>query len=142
MRDQIIYNIVHSIWCDYNNLMRSIESMTPEEYTDYKNSVIPRLTDKINHHNHEAFTTLPHHALFVSHLSKSQGHRESSSGGLAVRSWLIQPHLSYSLNSLEHKFIDAYSNSWCKNSVFAHLVDSKPKFLPVLVSRHLNPPSR
>ena len=127
VRDQIIYNIVHAIWCEYSNLMRLIESLTHAEFSEHKMSLVSRLTDKINHLNYEAFITLPHHSLFITNLAKLQGRREGSSSGLAVRNHLIQPYLFYSLNSLDDSYITSYSNAWCKHSVFAQIVDYVPK---------------
>ena len=141
VRDQIIHNIVHAIWCDYNDLMRNIESMTNDEFRDHTSSLIHRLTDRVNHLNHSAFTTLPHHSLFITNLTKLQGHREQSSSGLAVRNHLIQPYLFYSLESLDNSFVTAYSNTWCMNSVFATLDHHVPRFVPMRAP-YLNPPSR
>ena len=78
---------------------------------------------KSNRFNKEAFTTLPHHLIFIDNLKKQQapGLKEASASGLLVRVHLIQPILLYSLDSLEPKYIGAYKQTWCKNNIFASL---------------------
>ena len=108
--------------------MWQFEKLTGDEYTQIKDNLLNDLVKRLNHHNKEAFMTLPHHALFVDNLKKQQGLKEASASGLLVRVHLIQPLLFYSLNSLEPKFIEAYKQTWCKNNIFASLLNDIPVF--------------
>ena len=140
IRDQIIYNTIYTIWTAYNDLMWQFEKLTGDEYTQIKDNILNDLVKRLNHHNKEAFMTLPHHSLFVDNLKKQQGLKEASASGLLVRVHLIQPLLFYSLSSLEPKFIEAYKQTWCKNNIFASIVNNIPVFNLLVV--YPTPPPR
>ena len=105
--------------------MWKIDSLSFEEFEHLKNNLLASMIQSLNKHNHDSFISLPHHVRFIDNLKKHQGLQEASASGLLVRVHLIQPFLFYSLNSLEPKFIEAYKQTWCKNNIFASLVNDQ-----------------
>ena len=116
--------------------MWKFEGLSSDEYSQMKDNLLSDLVKKLNMQNKEAFMTLPHHLLFVDNLKKQQGQKEASASGLLVRVHLTQPILLYSLESLEPKYIEAYNQTWCKNNIFASLINN----IPVLNLLAVHPP--
>ena len=113
-----------------------IDSFSFEDFEQLKNNLLSSLIHSLNKHNHDSFMSLPHHARFIDNLKKCQGLQEASASGLLVRTHLTQPFLLYSLDNLSEEFTNAYSQSWCNNSIFGTFLNGIPTFKPLVVPQY------
>ena len=116
------------IWFEYNDLMRSWDSLDGESFAQRVASLYTSLIVKYNALNYKSFLLLPYHVKYVINLKSHAGHTHSNSNGLLVKYHLLQPHLIVDLASLKAEYIEAYAITWCKCNMLAKLVDSKPSF--------------
>ena len=133
-----IKNTIHTsgVWTEYNSLMWKTDSLSFEDFEQLKNNLLSSLIHSLNKHNHDSFMSLPHHARFIDNLKKCQGLQEASASGLLVRTHLTQPFLLYSLDNLSEEFTNAYSQSWCNNSIFGTFLNGIPTFKPLVVPQY------
>ena len=130
---ELIYNMFYAIWTTYTDSMKLANSDHSLELVERTKDIHNITMRHYNKTNYVSMRMMPSHA----HAVQNKEHCERGSGGQSCNAHMMRYQLLscppiYYMGDLNDQYVAIYNDTWCKNSILAHMDGNKCIFNPIL----------
>ena len=130
---ELVYNMFHAIWVTYYDSMCIVNSTQQQGIIERTANIHNVTLQHYNHYNYISAKLLPMHNVAIKNTEVfERGTGAQTHNAHMMRHQLVAHVHKYTLNDVSDAHAILYNDTWCINSILAHMDRGKFVFNPIV----------